>query len=166
MFVSLPPIRSSRDLRCAFSVTELVVTISILGTLAALIITSFGGLVTSSREVFAERKVELLNEALNRHATAGRPLARVPQAGSDQDELLVLLALQMRREDLVGSPFVSPLYVPNPSSSDEDYRLRYNGVRFELLKPGQIGTGLKVAFDGSDVGPARTIPPGFDPYGR
>jgi len=130
------------------------------------VVNSYTGVMSGGKQTLANRKLGILNEALNRHAMADRPLARVAQPESSQDELLILLALQMRREDLVGSPYVSPSYVPKSSSSNQDYRLRYNGVRFELLPPGQGGTGLKVEFDGSDVGPPRSIPSGFDPYGR
>ncbi len=145
--------------------TEMVTVISILGILAAIAISRFSGLDDSARAVLAQERVEMLNGGLSRMGISGRRINAAVNLSSAGDEQLIVMTLQMRDESLVGSPFVTPNYQPAGSSSAQDYRLRYNGVRFELLPPGQTGAGLKMAFDGSDMGQARVFPPNFKPYG-
>ncbi len=151
--------------RHGYSMTELITVISIIGIIASIIVVQFPDLNSSGKNVLARERLELLNGALSTMNIAGRPINAAANLGSAADEQLIVMTLQMRDESLVGSPFVIPNYRPQASSDARDHRLRFNGVRFELLLPGQAGTGLKVAFDGSDIGPARVFPPNFRPYG-
>lgn len=160
------PVNAPDSRRCAgFSMTELITVISILSILASIIISRFTGLDDSARAVLAQERVEMLNGGLSRMGISGRRINAAANLNSTGDEQLIVMTLQMRDESLVGSPFVVPNYQPTASSSAEDYRLRYNGARFELLSPGQTGAGLKMEFDGSDMGQARVFPPNFKPYG-
>lgn len=158
--ISTPPLRSH-----GFSMSEVVMVVALLGVLASIITGSFTGLTESGREVVATQRVETLNQALSRLAVAGRRIFTTPQIASARDEDLVVMTLQARDESIVGSPFVVPTYQPKGSSDTSTYRMRFTGSRFELLTPGQNGTGLKVEFDGSDTGPPRVIPPNFRPFG-
>lgn len=151
--------------RAGFSMTELVTVISIIGVLASILVARFPDLAGSGREVLARQKLEMLNGALISMNYSGRRIEAPANLGTAGDEQLIIMTLQRRDESLPGSPFVLPTYRPPASSDAQDYRLRFNGTRFELLLPGQAGTGLKVAFDGSDIGPARVFPPDFRPYG-
>lgn len=148
-----------------FSMPEMVVTISIIGVIAAIIVVSMSDMVGGGKTVLARQRMEMLNDGLNRMSMCGRQIATTPQLTSVQDENLVVMTLQMRDESLAGSPYVVPTYLPKGSSDGTTYRLRFTGHRFELLLPGQAGTGLKVEFDGSDMGPARIFPSNFRPYG-
>jgi type II secretory pathway pseudopilin PulG len=145
--------------------SEMVIVVAIVGVIASIISGSFSELNSSGKRVLAEQRLEMLNTALNRMAMSGRQIFATPQLTSSRDEDLAVMTLQMRDENLVGSPFVVPTYLPRASSDTTTYRLRFTGSRFELLLPGQTGTGLKVEFDGSDIGPARVFPPSFRPFG-
>ena len=139
--------------------------VALLGILASIVTGSFTGLTESSRNVIATQRTETLNQALSRMAVAGRRIFTTPQLASARDEDLVVMTLQARDETIVGSPFVAATYQPQGSSDPATYRMRFTGSRFELLTPGQNGTGLKVEFDGSDTGPPRIIPSNFRPFG-
>lgn len=150
----------------AFSITEMVMAIAIMGIIAAIVISGYGDLQESSRTTLANERVEMLNRAMSSYAIANREIVGTPLIGSDQDEQLILMTLQMREAGALTGPFVTPTYLPVGSSNPNDYRMRFNGVRFELIPPGTAGTGLRVDFDGSDFGPARVFPPNFKPFGR
>jgi len=149
----------------AFSVTELVMTIAILGVLASVVVMSLHSLMLGSKDTIAIQRVEMLNEALNRWAMAGQEIRGVPIA-SDQDEHLIVMTLQLRNEMMPGSPFLDPRFSLISSNDTADHRIRFNGVRFELLAPGAPGMGLKVRFDGADMGQPRIHPAGFKSYGQ
>ena len=144
---------------------EMVTIVSIIGIIAAIAIPSMSSMSTNSKTVLATHRQELLNTALNQMAMAGRYISNSPQLGSASDEQLIVMTLQIRDENLVGSPFVVTNYAPKSSSDPTTYRLRYTGQRFELLAPQQAGIGLKVDFDGSDMGPPRVFPSNFRPFG-
>lgn len=166
----MPRVHSHRPtsvvLRQAFSITEMVMAISIMGVLATIIIGSYGELQVSTRTTLANQRLEMLNQGLSRYATANREIVSSPMLGTDQDEQLILMTLQMELSGPVAGPHVPPTYLPKGSSNPADYRMRFNGIRFELILPNNPGTGLKVEFDGSDFGLARTFPPNFKPFGR
>jgi type II secretory pathway pseudopilin PulG len=144
---------------------EMVTIVSIIGVIAAIAIPSMSSMSTSSKNVLATNRQELLNTALNQMAMAGRFVSNSPQLTSASDEQQIVMTLQIRDENLVGSPFVVPNYAPKSSSDPTTYRLRYTGQRFELLAPQQAGVGLKIDFDGSDMGPPRVFPSNFRPFG-
>ncbi|MEN3940852.1 prepilin-type N-terminal cleavage/methylation domain-containing protein [Prosthecobacter sp. SYSU 5D2] len=160
------PRRHSYDAR-GFSVTELVITIAILGVLAGVVIVSMTGTFGASQETLAKARVEMLNSALHRWAMAYPEMYFPASAGSINDELYVLRALQFRDPDenkaAIGSPFMPPEYNPRDSSSTEDYRIRWNGRIFELLRPGQQGTGLLMVFDASDITDPVTFAEDYKP---
>jgi type II secretory pathway pseudopilin PulG len=144
---------------------EMVSVISIIGVIASIAIPSMSGMSTNSKNVLATNRQELLNTALNQMAMAGRFISNSPQLSSASDEQLIVMTLQIRDENIVGSPFIIPNYAPKSSSDSTTYRLRYTGQRFELLRPPQAGIGLKIDFDGSDMGPPRVFPSNFRPFG-
>jgi prepilin-type N-terminal cleavage/methylation domain-containing protein len=148
-----------------FSMVEMVTIVSIIGIIAAIAIPSISAMSPNSKYVLAVHRQELLNTALNQMNMAGRYISNSPQLSSATDEQLIVMTLQIRDENLVGSPFVTPNYAPKSSSDTSTYRLRYTGQRFELLSPQQAGVGLKVDFDGSDMGPPRIFPSNFRPFG-
>ena len=144
---------------------EMVTIVSIIGIIAAIAIPSMSSMSTNSKNVLAANRQEFLNTALNQMAMAGRFVSNSPQLTSASDEQQIVMTLQMRDSNLVGSPFVIPNYAPKSSSDPTTYRLRYTGQRFELITPPQAGIGLKIEFDGSDMGPPRVFPSNFRPFG-
>lgn len=150
-----------------FSVSELVITIAILGVLAGIVIVGLNGAFGASQETLAKARVEMLNSALHRWAMAYPEMYFPANEVSTNDELYVLRALQYRNPNkekaTIGSPYVQPEYNPGNSSSSEDFRIRWNGRRYELLRPGQEGTGLLMVFDASDITDAVTFDEDYKP---
>lgn len=156
--------------RKGFSMTEMVVCVSLMGVLATIAITSYTSAVNAGKAALARQKLEMLNTAVHRYAESVRELIVTPLAPAGVDELQVLrFALQFRHPDpdraTVGAPFIEPTYSPAISGSINDYRMRWTGSLYELLLPGTAGVGLKVVFDGSDVGPAFVSDPNINPLG-
>lgn len=150
--------------------SELVITISILGVLAGVVIIMMNGAFGASQETLAISRVEMLNAALHTWSTGNREMSFIRRDETTADELIVLRDLQYRNPNeakaAIGSPYVPPEYNPPNSSSDEDYRIRWNGRSFELLRPGISGTGLKMVFDGSDITAPFQFPANYQSSGR
>jgi len=148
--------RHQRAWSYGFSLTEMIATISMLGVLAGIVILTLNGTFAASKEALAVNRLETLNRALDAYMTVVYEAVYLPNNGSTTDESVVVAALRFRNpnENLaaLGSPFIDPQYNPKPSTSAAHYRLRWMGRRFELLRPGQPGSGLRIPFDGSDVG--------------
>lgn len=153
-----------------FSMTEMVVTISVLGVLAGIAISHVGDALSSSKLVVATEKMEMLNRGLHAYASAVKSLTNGDMAvrADANDEIQVLLTLEYRdpANPVPGSPFVDEHYRPKTSSNADEYRLQWAGGLFRLLKPGQSGAGLQVPFDGSDLGTPFKYPPNFHSLGR
>ncbi len=147
-----------------FSLTEMISTISMLAILAGIALVMLNGAFDSSKENMAINRMEMVNKALDSYMTNVAEIIWPENAGSTSDELTVLAGLRHRSTDtnkiIVGSPFIDPNYNPKTSSDLSTFRLRWTGKRFELLRPGVAGTGLKIAFDGTDMG---GNPPTVDP---
>lgn len=152
-----------------YSMSEMIWVIALMGILASIAIPQLSVGLDSTKLAIAKEKVEVLNRALAEYNhSSGEQRSDTPMA-SGADELIVLHDLQSRSENnpLPGSPFVQPTYRPSSSSSTADYRIVWSSnFNFKLLVPGQTGTGLKIPFDGSDIGPAWVTPPGYNPRGR
>jgi prepilin-type N-terminal cleavage/methylation domain-containing protein len=153
-----------------FSMSEIVVTISVLGILATIVIMELSGNYESARATLARNRVEQLNNALTTWATARTEMIFSRLDDSTADEMKVLRDLQYRHPDEdkadINSPYMPPEYNPKTSSSLNDYRIRWNGRRYELLMPGTNGSGLKMVFDASDITEAFTFPPNYTSGGR
>ncbi|MGV3660626.1 MAG: type II secretion system protein [Prosthecobacter sp.] len=153
-----------------FSMTELVIVISIMGVLATITVASFNQFLGGSKDALAKERQESLNQAVHRYAQTDKELLVQDISSSAADETRALRRLQYRNpnEDLalVGSPYFDPRYNPVGSSSDSTYRLRWTGTLFELLKPGKSGTGLLMNFEGTDFTTPFAFPPDFDTDGR
>lgn len=158
-----------RVLRAGFSLTEVVICIAVMGGLAAVVIPTMVGIMDGSKEALANEKLEMLNKGLNSYAHSFKEYL-TPPIGSESDELKVILDLEYRNpnEDraLIGSPFIDPRYRPGHSSSTSEWRIVWTGYRFKLVRPGEVGTGLKVVFDGSDYGTPYAYPANYNSSGR
>lgn len=156
-----------------FSITEVTITIAIIGVLAGIAVMRISGTYTSSQEAIAREKVELLNSGLHKFNYSNyeiHPGSLPVQTGTTGDEWAVLRTLQYRNPDedraSPGSPFVNPCYNPSSSSSTDDFRITWTGRLYKLLKPGETGLGIKVVFDGSDYTTPYVFPPNFSMAGR
>lgn len=151
--------------RQGFSMSEMVIVIAILGVLALVIVLSLGSSFNASKDVLATARVEMLNKALHQYAMNHGERVETKKDGSSSDELYVLLDLKFRESDdrlaPPGAPYVPAHYNPEASSSESEYRIRWNGRRFELLRPGQTGLGLKMDFEGTDFTEPTKFPPGY-----
>lgn len=160
----------ARPRMAGFSMTEMVIAISVIGVLAGIVIPSFSGILTGSKESLANEKLEMLNQGLNSYGHAFKEYTAAANNTSASDELTVVLDLQYRNPNearaLTGSPFVRTDYRPMTSSSADDYRIVWTGFRFKLLRPGDSGTGIRVDFDGSDIGTPFVFPPNYSSSGR
>lgn len=166
-----PVTRGARHGWCrGYSMTEMFIVITIMGALSSIAIPYYVGVVSGSKEALANDTLEMLNRGLNDYAHAYKEYTRTANDGSFDEELTIVLDLEYRNpnEDkaLTGSPFVRPEYRPQGSSSTGDYRISWTGYRFKLLRPGQSGSGLKVPFDGSDIGTPYVYPANYNSAGR
>lgn len=153
-----------------FSVTELVITISIMGVLAGISVVAYNQFLGGAKDALAAERQEMLNQALHCFAQQNYEMLFNAMDSSTADEMVILRTLQYRHTDIdrakFGSPYVDPRYNPLSSSSTADYRLRWTGRLYVLLKPGNSGTGLLMNFDGTDFTTAFAFPPNFQMAGR
>jgi hypothetical protein len=122
----------------------------------------------SSKVAVARNLVETLNSGVHRFNQANYELLVTSTPASANDELAVLRTLQYRNPTapVTGSPYVRNDWNPGPSGSTADYRLVWAGSMFQLVEPGAAGTGLKVKFDGSDLGTPYAFPAGYTMAGQ
>lgn len=159
--------RDSRD-QAALSLTELLITAAVIGILSAIAVPTVGNIVKGSRDGVAENVVQTLNKATRQFSHSQWELRTQPIPHSGADELLLLRTLQWRDPDLGGElnpkgPFMRPDWNPAASASVDDYRAEWTGSAWRLRKPGEPGAGLKIVFDGSDLGTVYVHEPGFMP---
>ena len=153
-----------------FSMSEMVMVICILSVLAGITVQAFSQFLGGSKDALAESRQETLNQALSRFAQQNYELLFDAMNGSVSDELVILRTLQYRDPNInraqPGSPYVDPRYNPVASSDASVHRLRWSGKMFELIKPGQSGTGVLMNFEGTDFNTAFVFPPNFQMAGR
>ncbi len=153
-----------------FSMSEMVIVICILGVLAGITVMPFGNLLDGAKDALAQERQAALNQALHRFAYQNYEMIFNAINASIADELVVLRSLQYRDPNVnrakIGSPYYDSRYNPVASSDTTLHRLRWSGRQFELLKPGQSGTGLLMNFEGTDFTTAFVFPPNFQMAGR
>lgn len=140
-----------------FSLVEVITTIAVIGILSAIAIPSIGNIVEGSRRGVAENVVQTLNKATRQFSHSQYELRTTPIATSGGDELLILRTLQWRDPDFSGElnpkgPFMKIDWNPSTSTNIEHYRAEWTGSTWKLVEPGTAGAGLRIIFDGSDLG--------------
>ena len=151
--------------RTGFTFAELMVTLSIMGVLAAVAIPVYSNITKSSKEKLAVDHMESLNRAVAKFSQNCWKLPTPANNAATTDEFLVLRSLQYKfpvSNLKVGSPYFDPRYNPSTSSSTNDLRIRWNGTSFELLTTGTAGTGLRYS-GGSEYTTPYSFPNGYQP---
>lgn len=155
-----------------FSLTELLVVLGILGLLTAIAISSYGKLTLTTHAAQARSTTEKLNRALKQFSHANWTIATPADPAATTDEFNVLRSLQYRPPSnlgnahlVAGAPFLPPVWNPGSTSSTDAFRVRWNGFEFDLLVPGDAGTGLQLVFDGSDNTTPYQFPASYKPEG-
>jgi len=154
----------------AFSLVEVLATVAVIGIVSAIAIPSVGRVVEGSRHGVAENIIQPLNKATRQfgHSQWDMRSTAVPSSGGD--ELLILRTLQWRdtRANIElnpPGPFMKTDWNPTTSTGVDDYRAEWTGSSWRLLEPGATGAGLKIIFDGSDLGTPYVHDPAFAPVG-
>lgn len=164
------PVFLQRSRERGYSVTELVIVMSIIGVLCGIAVGSFNHFLGGAKDALAAERQEFLNQALHRFAQQNYELVFGAMESSSGDEMAVLRTMQYRNPDedraKIGSPYVDPCYNPVSSSSTSTYRLRWTGRMYELLVPGDTGTGILINFEGTDFTTPFAFPPSFQMAGR
>lgn len=150
--------------------SEMVIVVSIMGVLAGIAVMPMNQFLGASKGALASARQETLNQAVYRFAQQNYELLFDAMNGSIADEMVILRTLQYRDPNInraqPGSPYMDPRYNPVSSSDSTVHRLRWTGRLFELLKPGQSGTGILMDFEGRDFTTAFDFPPNFQMAGR
>lgn len=154
----------------AFSLVEAVTTIAIIGILASIAIPTIGKVKEGSRRGVAGNVIESLNKATKQFGHSQYDLRVTGNPATGGDELLILRTLQWRDPNPSGElnvpgPFMRTDWNPATSTSSADYRAEWTGSAWRLLEPGTAGAGLKINFEGSDLGQPYTHAADFQPIG-
>lgn len=153
-----------------FSLVEVITTVAVIGIIAAIAIPSVGTVVEGSRRGVAENVVQTLNKATRQFGHSQWDLRSTPSPASGDDEVLILRTLQWRDPGATGElnpagPFMKTDWNPTTSASVTDYRVEWTGSSWHLREPGEPGSGLKIVFDGSDLGTPYVHDSAFTPVG-
>ena len=153
-----------------FSLVEVLTTVAVIGIIAAIAVPTIGNVVEGSRKGVAENVVATLNKATKEFGYSQWDIVTVAAPATPDDEILILRSLQWRDPDTSGElnpkgPFMRPDWNPSTSNDTEDYRITWNGSAWRLLEPGSAGSGLRLLFDGSDLGTSVVHGADFSPVG-
>jgi type II secretory pathway pseudopilin PulG len=161
-------IRPRRHARISgMSLVELLLVVGVLGVVGAVALPVYQSLIGESEEVIATDHVQALNKAVFQFTQNCWKPAQAADDAVTTDEFLVLRSLQYKfpaSQMKPGSPYFDPRYNPATSSAASDFRIRWNGTTFELITPGQTGTGLRYG-DGTEYTTAHTFASNYQPVG-
>lgn len=150
-----------------FSMTELVVVVTVIGILSSLAISKFSGFNGASRAAFAKELLERVNTAVHRFNDCNYQMkVHVITDGSDSSWVIQTLQYRKSVNPAVGSPYLPNNWTPAISDNTSDYRLVWAGTLFKLINPGDTGVGVKVDFDGASLSTPYNFPSDFTMAGR
>lgn len=123
---------------------ELLVTIAVIGVLAAIAFPQLGGVVPAAKSGVSADAAGLLNRAVLHY---GQIVEAVPVAASSgtSDEVAVLNLLKTRDPFVPGSPLVPTEFTAGVSSATDVVRLQWTGKFYKTLPIGVAGAGIVVA---------------------
>jgi len=128
----------------ALSLSEVLITLGIIGILAMISISFFSGNIQDARQGVAVDSAALLNHAISHFNQIAGPID-VGAAEGSADELYVLELLQTRDASLPGSPYVPSEFLVEASSDPAQIRLTWTGDFFKVVPVGTAGAGIVVA---------------------
>lgn len=153
------------------SLVEMIITIAVIGVISAIAIPSVGDVFGKSKDVVASNVNQGLNKATRKfsHSQWDLKLTAIPNNAAD--ELALLRTLQWREPTHAGSelnpkgPFMRIDWNPSLSSDPKEHRIEWTGSAWKVLSPGTAGAGLKVDFEGTDLGSPYIHDDDFTPIG-
>lgn len=137
-------LRSSR----ALSLVEMLISITIIGILGSLALVQYGDTLDRSVRVVSVDFVEQLNTALNEFEQVAWQLDITANNDAITEEQQILAYLQTKDVTVFGSPHFRGDFTAVSSSDNTEYRIRWNGARFELVEPGTDGNGMLFEAEG------------------
>lgn len=138
-----------------------------IGVLTGAALSAYRGVTKATRQGVAQGRVDRLNGAVAKYSQVSWVFDVAADDGSGADELLVLRSLQWRDpvDPVHGSPFFENDWNPATTSNVDAYRIRWNGFGYDLILPGDAGTGLEVRFDGLDSAQTINFGTSYQPVG-
>lgn len=124
-----------------FSFAEMMVVLGVLCIITAIIVPTVSNVLPGTRASMADTNVNTLNQSVLKYNQANAELT-VAAVSDGSDEQAVAAALQTRDAAAPGSPYLAPEMAMVVASDAGSYRAVWNGRMFEVLSPGQAGTGL------------------------
>jgi prepilin-type N-terminal cleavage/methylation domain-containing protein len=129
--------------RRGVTLVELLVSITLVGILAAIGIANLKDVSSGARQETDIDTGNLLNRAVLHYGQSSAEIAIA--AGSDSsDELSVIALLQARDPQLPGSPYLPADMSFSTSSSTDVVRYEWTGAFFRVLPEGAAGAGITV----------------------
>lgn len=128
----------------AFSLPELLITIAVIGILAAIAIPRLGGLVPAAKVGVNGDAMSFLNRGVLLYSQTEQAIPVAATSGTS-DEFAVLALLKANDPDIPASRYIPTEFVATSSSETTDNRLQWTGKFFKLLPPGTAGNGIVVA---------------------
>jgi len=153
------------------SLVEMIITVAVIGILSAIAVPTVGNIFGKSKEVVADNVVQGLNKATREFGHSQWDLKLTPVPNTGNDELALLRTLQWKEPTTAASelnpkgPFMRIDWNPSVSTDTEEFRIEWTGSAWRLLKPGTAGGGLKIDFEGTDLGTGYVHPDDFTPIG-
>jgi general secretion pathway protein G len=131
--------------RDGFSLAELIVTIAIIGILAAIAVPVVSRTDKTGRDEVANQIVTSINRAVTTYRQCGSEITINANGSSGADEASILQLLTTRDPGVVGTPFLTGSSWPSVATDDtKTYRVTWNGRFFVVLPAGSTGTGLRI----------------------
>ena len=135
----------------AHTLVEMLIVISIISVLSSIASMSYKGNFESAERAISIDFVEQLNNALKEYEQNVKALTIAANDAVTTEENNIVDLLQAKDITVFGSPFFRSDWQPITGNDPETYRIRWNGVTFEIIEQNSSGTGLEIRTDGSDI---------------
>lgn len=129
--------------RVGFTLTELLITIAIIGVLAGIGITQFRNILPAVRSETTIDSANFLNRGVQHYNQVNSEIS-IAAASDTSDEMAVVALLKTRDAALLGSPYIPPEFSSIPSSATNEIRIYWTGRFFRIIPEGADGAGIVV----------------------
>lgn len=126
------------------TLSELLITIAIIGILAGIAISNFNSVVPSARHETAFDLMNFLNRGVQHYNQVNSEIT-IATAADTSDEFAVLTLLKTRDQAAPGSPYIPSEFTAISSSDTEVVRMYWTGRYFKAIPEGTTGTGIAPA---------------------